>query len=54
MVIFTALKAQLPTLDHVFASLAAGRPTEDVFLETVCLDRLYRQRLRLLLDIAGQ
>lgn len=36
-----------PTLDHVFASLAAGWPTEDVLLETVSLDWLRQLSLRL-------
>lgn len=42
-----------PTLDHVFASLAAGGPTEDVLLETVSLDRLHRLGLRLWLGFGG-
>lgn len=37
----------------MFASLAAGRPTEDVLLETVGLDRLHRLGLRLLLGFGG-
>lgn len=36
-----------PTLDYVFALLAAGGPTEDVLLETVSLDWLHRLSLRL-------
>lgn len=34
------------TLNHVFASLAGGGPTEDMLLETVSLDRLGRLGLR--------
>lgn len=37
----------------MFASLAAGRPTEDVLLETVRLDRLHRLGLRLWLGFGG-
>lgn len=48
------LTSTTPTLDHVFASLAAGGPTEDVFLETVRLDRLHRQGLRLWMAFGGQ
>lgn len=39
-----------PTLDHKFASLAARRPTEDMFLKTVDLDLL---GLRLWLGLKG-
>lgn len=38
------LQNQRLTLDHVFASLAAGGPAEDVLLEAVSLERLHRGR----------
>lgn len=47
MQFFLSHRNSRPTLDHVFASLAAGRPTEDVLLETVSLDWLRQLSLRL-------
>lgn len=34
------------TLNHTFARLTVGRPTEDILLETVSLDRLGGLSLR--------